>query len=373
MEFYDGPTLRRNIEQRDEANIPAELKGYRNEKYFPKSADYVLARVDLGNISTSDAPELARKQALAVLLAASLHSGGKGKAWRDTGSHIHAMNESIVSETFSRRPDTPMPTFDLDPLAFGIDEVLPKISSHLPLVDQSLDELLQALDIWDRAKRLDGASAVLLNVRIIELVCSYDSGIDWVTFCRRFRPAWILNEMLWSLRKGFDEADALSALLSNGSQDRVQQIINSVSKSEKGMVYCDTEVGLALLDQLAAEFTSGDITGYRVNALARQFSTHYQLGEYRRVLNGRWCRALNRLERVRNAITHGGPVTEQVLASVSPFSRKLAGRVLGYSLGAIFEGRDIPQAMNEVHTRGIAWEKEALTASSASEFLFGRG
>ncbi|MFE0137224.1 hypothetical protein ACFWY6_37555 [Streptomyces sp. NPDC059037] len=372
VEFHHGPTLRRRFNEGNTAEISDELTGYRNQKYWPEDSNFVLARVNLGSLATSDAPGAARKQAMAVLLTASLDTGGKGKAWRDTGSHIHTMDGSVVSEKFFRTSATPATSFDLSSLAYGIDNAAGTLSPHLPLVDESLNDLLQALNVWDQAKNLDGTSAILLNVRTIELVSSYDAGLDWFHFCnRRFRANWIRNEMLLNLRRGLYDATLFNESLTGESRDRVRQMMETVFQGENGSAHCDDKAGLSVLNQVASEYSGNDLVGYRLNSLAKQYSSAHQLSAYRRTLNARWEHALRRIQRARNALTHGGPVTEDISGSVSVFSRKLAGRALGYSLRAMIEGKEISQAMDDAEALGSGWEVDTLSAKSATGFLFG--
>ncbi|MFG3149353.1 hypothetical protein [Streptomyces sp. NPDC048243] len=133
VRLYNGPALRdMGI---NDPEFPLELKDTPTDykRVFPKDENFVMARVGLGTRATTDAANLARKQALAVLLVASQRASGRSGTWRDTGSQIHMMDGRIVGQVFAVLDRKPITSFQLDPLAHGIDLAASRVADHLPV------------------------------------------------------------------------------------------------------------------------------------------------------------------------------------------------------------------------------------------------
>ncbi|GAA1683299.1 hypothetical protein GCM10009680_23620 [Streptomyces yatensis] len=372
--LYDGPKLR-DMPQ-DAAIFPQELKqtDERNiRRIFPSGERFVMARVDLGLSALSDAPALARKQALAVITAGSTHASGKKGSWKESGGFVHVMDGRIVSQTITRSGNSPITRFQLDPLAHGIDKAAKRISTYLPLTSQSLVELLDSVNLWDRAQGYDGTSSVLTNVRLIELLAS-NRVEDWTHFCHRvFEHHWTWSDLQWGLRQGIDRAArGSSEFISEETQAAIDEIYGRIFEDKDGLAYSDMELALKYLPDLAQHFSENELIGYRLKSLERDYSTCARLNASRKLLTSRWNRALARLERVRNALTHGGPVTEASLDSVSSFSRKLAGSLISYALDGVLDGKSVEETMTEAQKLGEEWHANTLTATSPHSFLFGK-
>lgn len=371
VKLFHGPTLRHM--KFDNPIFPVELKSAPSdyERIFPKEEDFVMVRVDLGIRATTDAASLARKQALAVLLAAPQQASGRSGTWNESGSQIHIMDGKIVSQVFSRSGSKPIASFQLEPLAHGVNLAASRVAAHLPLNSSVLRDLLDYLNLWDKAKEYDAASAILANVRLIESLASYTSDADWVHFCNRvFKNHWIWKDLVWNVREVMHTATHGSRITDARVQSAIDQARARVFHREGGLVYSDEEAALDSLHELSEIYPEKQLTGYSLRSLERDYSSCARLHQSRKLLIGRWDRAMDRLEKTRNALTHGGPVTEEVLDSVSTFSQKLAGGLIGISLDQALDGRDISDTMDDLAKRGNEWEKKSHTASTPKSFLF---
>ncbi|MEU1518142.1 hypothetical protein ABZ490_39380 [Streptomyces sp. NPDC005811] len=374
VQLFHGPTLRDMSP--DNPIFPAELNSASSDykHMFPEEEeDFVMVRVDLGTRATTDAASLARKQAMTVILAASQRASGLRGTWNEGGSQIHIMDGRVVSQVFSRSGRMPVTSFQLDPLAHGINLAAPRVAACLSLDSRVLQDLLEYLNLWDKVKEYDAASAILANVRLIESLSSYTSDTDWVQFCNRtFKNRWIRKDLLWKLHEVLHDATYGS---SNFVDARAQSIIDRVRErvfwNEDGLLYSDGEAALDCLHELSELYPERQLAGYKLRSLERDYSNCARLNHSRKLLIGRWDRAMERLEKTRNALTHGGPVTEEALVSVSAFSQKLAGGLIGVAIDQSFDGRDISDTMDDLAERGSEWEKNSYIASTPKSFLYG--
>ncbi|MFD8898075.1 hypothetical protein [Streptomyces ardesiacus] len=372
VQLFNGPSLRDMSP--DAADFPQEFRATDADykRIFPEGDNFVLVRVNLGVRAVSDAASLARKQALAVLIAGSQHSSGRGGAWEESGSRIHVMDGRIVSQTFARISTPPVTSFQLDPLAHGIDRAARRIADHLPIESRTLAELLDALDLWDKAKRYDEASSLLVHVRLIESIASHTSDGDWVEFCNRvFKHHWVWDDLIWRLRNVMHDATYGTSMHINDEAFQViEDMRRKIFRSKEGLLYSDMEAALDCLPQLSHLYPDRALVGYELRSVARDYSSCDRLNLTRKALISRWDRAMARLERVRNSLTHGGPVTDESLRSVSAFSRKLAGALIGCALDAALDGKRIAGVMDEMAERGAGWESRARASVTPQEFFF---
>jgi hypothetical protein len=358
-----------------DADFPQEFRDTNAdyERIFPKEEKFVLVRVNLGVRAVSDAVSLARKQALAVLVAGSQHASGRGGAWEESGNRIHVMDGRIVSQTFARSSDLPVTSFQLDPLAHGIDQAARRVADHLPLESETLAELLNALDLWDKANKYDPASSLLVYVRLIESIASYTSDNEWVDFCNRvFKHHWVWNDLIWKLRSVIHDATfGFSSHVSDEAHASIEGMRQRIFENTDGLVYSDMETALDCLLELSGLYPDRELIGYELRSINRDYSSCDRLNVSRKALIGRWNRAMARLERVRNSLTHGGPLTDESLKSVSAFSRKLAGGLIGCALDAALDGKQIAEVMDEMAERGMRWDSSSRASVTPKEFLFG--
>ena len=122
--------------------------------------------------------------------------------------------------------------------------------------------------------------------------------------------------------------------------------------------------------------------------LAALFPVHTQLGRQLRTLDSHlisftslnsWCDALvrewerldQRLQRLRNAISHGGPFQDDGVASASRLGQRLAAWSLSLALEGILEGKTAAAAHDERLQRENAWWSNRHTASTMPDAVFG--
>lgn len=84
-----------------------------------------------------------------------------------------------------------------------------------------------------------------------------------------------------------------------------------------------------------------------------------------------WERLDQRLQRLRNAISHGGPFQDDGVASANLLGKRLAAWSLSLALEGILEGKTIKAAHDEHVRREAAWWNGRHAASTTSEAIFG--
>ena len=127
--------------------------------------------------------------------------------------------------------------------------------------------------------------------------------------------------------------------------------------------------GLAALPTLAAIWPVHDHVGRQLHTLAADLSSPAALEAWCQALGDRWTRARTRLQRVRNALAHGGPLTAAA-DTVDHLAHQRAGTALSLMLEALLDGRGAVSAHEDARSRMTAWRNGVAGAASVHDALF---
>jgi hypothetical protein len=377
VSFWENPlvcaALQGDVPRWD--RIPAEFRaaGVKlSPTDLPASQDVIWARVDLGPGAFADPVSLATEQAESVVALAGFHSGEL--RWRRLDGYLDFVDDRLYGMSMFGAPDRlddmVVPTYT-EFMVAELDRLGPRLSEHLPLSNPDLTEVVKAVRWWQQARTQTSLAALLLDVRVLELVASR-VGTSWEKYLtRHLRVAWVRRSVITALKQVVREAVyADERLSSKTDRQRVEMHRAAVVSFVPGGFTIDPSSCLEALPELASVFPGHTPLGRRLRTLNTQLSSINGLTAWCYELTCEWARLSERLKRLRNALAHGGPVQGDAVASASQFAQNLAAWSLSRALEDILEGETIPSGHDEHKQQEDAWWDALSTAPSVSTALF---
>lgn len=323
-------------------------------------ATYAIVRVALGTRDPAGAERDSARRVDAVL---SLAAGAGGVTWRSLGSSATVVDGRVISESFGRSRDEWAKfndTFGIRITAEAIEHAagaLNEAMSRSPMPDYLVDALVALRDAAmtdHRDVTLLGERGVPLRVAIaledhaIELVGSIASvtpnDLARTLEQREVDRAW-LQDVLGGLTAPFEIRDGATwverqelerAVAPRENGVRVVSIPDVVASQGRILELPMTDLARSdFLDAIAA-----------VSDADREATLRHHHAELTRVTR-------TRHRRVRNAVTHGNPLTDRALASVRQFSKSTSADALELALSAYAAGESLATAM-----RALSEERE---------------
>ena len=139
-----------------------------------------------------------------------------------------------------------------------------------------------------------------------------------------------------------------------------------------GWARIDYGAALDELDTLLTIHPAYTYAGRQLASVHNRIASMDSLTSWMRRLEDEFDLRLNRLVRVRNALTHGGPTTAAIVQSAQRFSAPLSLRALNTTLQAILAGEDPAAYHAEARERAESWRRD-LPLSSVRNALLGDG
>lgn len=211
VEFYEAQWVRESLEQDgpNRVRLPPELLTggtFFDFKALPEGNDIVLARVDLGKGVFTDPIRQAREQAEAIVSLASFRTGER--RWRPLNGYLYAANGRIEAlEFFSAPSDDPDNLAFSDTMGAELDRLATDFTSQLPISDPDLTETIDAVRWWQEAKTQPPLPAVILNVRVLELIATRVTNSDksWYEYLESyFAATWIRKKITVNVGNTFE-------------------------------------------------------------------------------------------------------------------------------------------------------------------------
>lgn len=313
----------------------------------------ILVRVDLGQRRRAKAIREAREMMTALLDSAALM--GSGSRWKRIG-HEMLCFDGRPAEWIWGRPDRDEETatiWDRERTSLELEERGPHFATALASGELPSD-LAEAIRSAMEVKSALLRSRIVLNERVVEMVAAY-SGLEAAALVDGLIASWaedrLQAEIHFAVHLGLSHMDGEesrrvhSAVLTSGRAGTYR--INLDAVAEHAVL-----IGNACIDPLRRTYvqhtlaTITDPQAYLTNLEG--------FDEERRLLR-------TRLRRARNALTHGNPVTEEVIASVRDLSGYLASRALRAAVEAFMGGYSIPDQISlqeAAHKRTRQWLRE---------------
>ncbi|MEU4243153.1 hypothetical protein [Actinoplanes sp. NPDC026619] len=361
-----GPVL--EDDDADRSMLPAELHKTWVPIQVPDGHDVVMARVDLGSGFCADPLSRARDLVRTMTAYAAARAGGS--EWVEISGYIHVQDGRIVrSPTFGL--DRIETTFrpDIDATAAGLSRYSGIIATGLPHALTKKRELPEALHWWHLADRQSGAPAVFVNVRIIEVLASLTVDMQWDKYLGRY---WKVQWLRQAIREEANEAllGAMSTrFVVDGASTRQDELRSMAHGFDLGQMTWDVTAPARHLSEIQAILSAGTLQARQVRTLARRTANEAAIAKWVKSLEEQWTIRLSRLERVRNSIAHGGPVTPDSVSRVQRFSRQLSAWVVIGTLDAIMTGSPLKEANQGQMDAADTWRTQLPAATSLVEIL----
>jgi hypothetical protein len=253
-----------------------------------------------------------------------------------------------------------------------LDRLAPRLEPHLPITDHRLREIVHTLRWWQQARPLPPLAALLFDVRVLELIAKR-VGQDWPIYIHEYlRITWVRLTIRGALVDVVQNAlHSRGQLSSDAQRQRQDALQRDIISSVTGGIMTNARKCLYALPELADMFPVRTRLGRRLRTINKQLASPASVIAWRDELDAEWTRFTNRLQRLRNALSHGGPVHDEGVASTHEFGKRLASWSLSVSLGGLLQGTDLPVAHSEHAQHAAIWWDNCRTASTGSEAVFG--
>lgn len=353
IRFFNAQWLRANLFQDGpfRGQLPAELNDLKDAGMIPDRRDVVLASVDLGTGTFSDAVRAASERLDAFLGMSTI---GSPVPWERMHGFIHAQDGHIVTHQYFVYEDEKLESsLALGSTATQISRMAPRVAPRIPVKDQGMRDIIGALHWWRGSLDQPTAASIVLNVRIIELVASRVGEIDWTTYLQKYmKNVWIHDGILTTLYRALHEA--LTRHVPPDAQTRQRDIFLEAMQFEDGQQKFHIDRAARHLD-IILQFTQPNLPiGRDLRTIKQRTSNAVAIQAWCTELERLWHAWVHRLERVRNSIAHGGPFTESAVLLAQPFSQKIAVWALWESVEGFLEEKTLSQAHSDL---GVRWEQ----------------
>jgi hypothetical protein len=237
------------------------------------------------------------------------------------------------------------------------------------MLGPDMKDITGALSWWRVGIDHPTAAAILLNVRVLELVASRLGIASWTTYLENYiKNIWLHNVMLDVLFYPLFEALHYRSLPPD-KLTRQRELLLEADTYQSGEQGFDVQAAARHLDEVIGFIPARLPMARELRSIKQRTANAQALTEWRSDLEHSWSGWLHRLERVRNAITHGGPFTEDVVVLTHPFSQQVSVRALGMCLDGFLDGKTLKQTHDETQKRWDQWRLQLRSATSVNDIF----
>src|SRR4029453_11528431 len=232
-------------------------------------------------------------------------------------------------------------------------------------------ETIDALGWWQSATDQPPLAAIVLDVRVLELVAARVTNGAWQDYLDSYhRDDWIRSRIISTLHSVVFAAMRGSHVVPPSEHPQLAALKATLFEPiPDGRHLFHADRAVAALPILARIWPVHDHLGRHLRTLAADLSSPAALEVWCRALGDRWPRARARLQRVRNALAHGGPLTPAA-DTVHRLAHQRAGKALSFTLEALLDGRGAAKAHEDARNRMTAWRNGVSGAASVHDALF---
>ncbi len=335
---------------------------------FPDEPHVVLARVDLGTGAYANAPAESQLQARSIILASTFPEGYRG--WEIYEGYIHTIDDAWAgTHAFHlTEEDFAMPYLRMDATAERLNRMAPRIAPHLPRASSDLAEIVDAIGWWKASGAQPPLPAIVLDVRILELLATRVAALDWFDYLDHFhKNAWIRHQVLDTLAEvAWYAADGLGHFPPE-VRNAAGAVRSRLVEHEGRGFDINIREAISALPELISIYPRHSKQHRRATGVAAQLADGASMRAWYESLEGRWSRSTKRLRAVRNSLAHGGPVTSEAAESVGSLVHFLAGTGLTDSLNALLEGVSHASTHERRRDTCDAWAGRWLAGIPAAE------
>jgi hypothetical protein len=356
--------------------IPSELTD--TESFFrtqdlPDCGGVVLVRVDLGIGSYTDPVRFAIDQAEAVIAAANFYA--QANCWQRILGHLSFIDGNLHTQGYfekSINEESLAWTTDADAVEAQLDTLAPRVAQHLPVNAPDLAETLRTVRWWQQASNQTPTAALILHVRILELVSTKINAGSWDRYIEsHLRSTWVRNVIKDSLynaiyRAIFDDSNTID----QAARERLAGFRSSMVRwGRSGYFSINLPEALMILPDLVTMFPRHSSIGRNLQYVTKHLESVQALTAWRDELGKKWHLLQQRLMRVRNSVTHGGPNRDSSADALINYAQRLAAWTIALSLESILEGQEMIATHNNHMRRDDDWYYAIPSAPNVSDAL----
>ncbi|MFD8564326.1 hypothetical protein ACFV1N_44255 [Streptosporangium canum] len=310
----------------------------------------VIVRVLLPARAYADPVSVAQARVDALVAVGKFHTGLGSGDWQLADGHIHLDQARSMSHVFQL--DTGAVTESLDhsrqsSVFTEMKAFWEQMDRSASIDDDLLEEAVELLRWWQASQDQSPLARVIADVRVIETASSRIGAVEWHQHLSAFlKPAWIVQSIYDNLRDTIQ--DALGGEpegLSQEAYKRRRALVRSARDTSNfpwiGLVPGTTR---AALTELLEIYPDHHYVRRRLRALASRLDNRDAFKKWRAQLDTQWIHLIDRLERLRNAITHGGPATADAVQSIAFFSSQLSAWEVQLALESALQGTCLQKA-----------------------------
>jgi hypothetical protein len=337
---------------------------------------FVVARIEVPDVRPGEALDRARRTAESLSALGVLYGSDPG-VWVLDGSYVVYAHGRYASASFSADVGMRLPAYaglalQKDRTAATLANLTDSLGPHLPVGDPKIAEAARLLH-WLQEAQLTGAPPrLLLCDRVIEQVRGWAGVGDLRHFVQGdLRLPWVGRQ--------------LEAEIETAAWQSLEELTRAEPSSEAAALFAIEDEthrrGIHLprflvhLDRVAAAINEvphlwESSLPLRLAALKKQCGTPNARRRWFKELLSTFDRAEGRRRRTRNALVHGGPLTESTVESVVAFAERLAFYALGESIEGRLAGKDLVDHFLARRDDHGAMERAIADGQPLSEALF---
>lgn len=334
---------------RDELRGP--WVGLREVGNGPDDSAEVLVRIDLGRRAAAGAIEDALASVRAVTEAAAVQSAGG--LWRPNGWEMLLVDGRVAATRHGMPPHVQ----GADAYPINMDRTAGYLVEHTESFARSLRaqqlpyHLAEALRSATEARDADARSAIILRVRVLELVASY-AGLRGVRdLAKPLGDEWPYVAVRQELSAAVHDALSYSPFDEAYDPDvaqRVEVLARAIRTHEEDLSFrLDFEAAVRLREELLAT-SAGSFKQRRIDWAIRVLT---DASAYVAALDERQQDTTllsGRLFRVRNALAHGSPAPQATIASVGDFAEFLSRTAVRLGLEEFADATSIQAGLGQL-------------------------
>ncbi|WP_188186993.1 hypothetical protein [Nonomuraea sp. SYSU D8015] len=327
---------------------------------MPHKVGTVLARVFLPPRIYADPIAVARTRVEALVMVGKFHAGMPAGCWRILPGHKHIPNGQRGEE---RRIE--VSSYTVAPLDHGRQAAIysematfwKQIDGTVAIDDAGLAEAVELLRWWQAAEEQSSLAQVIANVRVVETAAARVGTAPWEDHLAAYlKPTWVVQAIHEDLVTTIRHAASREPTGLTVQAYKRRQAVRDATLDFHEFGYIDLVPGSTqdALTEFIDIYPPHHQMARRLRTLAKRLDNRDAFEKWRAQLETRWGRLADRMARTRNAITHGGPATAEVVGSIAAFSRQMGAWEVQIALESALAGTGLIPAH-------IAFRKDSTT------------
>jgi hypothetical protein len=332
VEFFHADILKAWMVEKSQA-LPLELlnANWPIETGMPEGPETLFARVDVGMVNTSDPVGDARRVLRNLLAIAKFEVGLSGRtAWRLLSGYWQAVDGHLVGfEVIEDRDELAVYREAYEAVGHHLETIM---ANRLESIAFSED--LDSLISWmDRALEADSPMATLLYVRVIETLSARTAETNWKSLADQIlKSSWIRQEIMGTVigtvRRSIGVLGRISLQLDPSLASELDEITKTVFRWLPGLRYeAQFDQAASSLGTIARAAPAHSAFRREVEYLQQRLAGPGPRSRWIKELSLKWRLIRDRLDEVRNEVTHAEAPTERVSDTVIPFASFTARRL----------------------------------------------